>query len=110
MFWILKNLKLNTHIHIGTVEILEKNILYFELYKKDKFFSLYTSINLFFPVTQNTTQFLPKLRTSIQDMCMYSWNKFAYFFWYIEIQFSNTLETGSSSAHVHQICFQINPT
>ena len=30
---------------------------------------------MFFHVAQNTMQFLPKLHTSIQDMCMYSQNK-----------------------------------
>jgi hypothetical protein len=58
-----------------TIGILERNMLYFELYKKrqisDKYLFLYVATTFFY-VAQNTMQFLPKFRTSIQDMCMYS--------------------------------------
>jgi hypothetical protein len=65
------------------VEILEENIVYFELYKKDKFLTKFESIRshkfVFSSIAQNTMKFLPKLHTSIQNMCMYLKNKFCIF-------------------------------
>jgi hypothetical protein len=55
--------------------------VYFELYKKDKFLTKFESIRShnFFLIAQNTMKFLPKLHTSIQNMCMYLKNKFYIF-------------------------------
>jgi hypothetical protein len=53
---------------------IQENIFYFELHKKDKnvSFQNYTYIHKFvFSVAQNTVQFLPKFRTSIQDLYMF---------------------------------------
>jgi hypothetical protein len=64
------------------VEISDENIVYFELYKKDKFLTKFESIcshKFVFLIAQNTMKYLPKLHTSIQNMCMYSKNKFYIF-------------------------------
>jgi hypothetical protein len=68
--------------------------LYFELYEEDKFLAkmcfktyAYSQKFVYFPVAQNTTQFLRKFRIIIQDMYMYSCNKFYNFLKHINIIF-----------------------
>jgi hypothetical protein len=52
-------------------------------------------------------QFLPKLHTNIQNMCLYSKNKFYNFFKYRSIIFDFFSKTKSSGARVHQICSRL---
>jgi hypothetical protein len=50
-------------------------MMYYELYKKGKFEGKKTipmDNHIIFHVALNATQFLPKLRMSIQDICMHS--------------------------------------
>jgi hypothetical protein len=74
----------HTYTHVkGTVEISGENMFIWAI-KKPNFWQkkssfLYTARTLLFSIAQYTMQFLPKLHMSIQDMCMYSQNKFYVF-------------------------------
>jgi hypothetical protein len=106
IFGILKKSEIKytyTYDSKGTIEILEKNILYFELYKKDKFLTklyLYTATNLLILFISKYNALSTK---TSHDYLGHVYLEYFFKFLKHKNTFLNILKTRSTGRE-HQIC------